>query len=154
LKKYSATLLQVSYYRLTFATSLYLGMKAVHSHGKADYIGILGSVLCIIHCLLVPALALGSSVATHHSHPGLISLDYIFILINGIAVYYATRNHHSLPLRILLWGALAVFSTSLIFEGKHHAFTLLGYVGSGLLIIGHLINLYICQIAPRLKKAF
>jgi hypothetical protein len=92
-------------------------------------------------------------VATHHSHPGLISLDYIFILINGVAVYYATRNHQSLPLRILLWGALTIFSTSLILEGKHDAFTWLGYAGSGLLIIGHLINLYVCQIAPRLKKA-
>lgn len=127
-------------------------MKAVHSHGRADYIGILGSVLCIIHCILVPALAFGSSVATHnHSHIGLISLDYFFILINGIAVYYATRDHRSLGIRLLLWSALAIFSVSLIFEGRHQAFSWLGYLGSGLLIAGHLINLYICQIAPRLK---
>jgi hypothetical protein len=127
-------------------------MKAVHSHGKADYIGILGSVLCIIHCLLVPALAFGSTVATHsHSHIGLISLDYLFILINGIAVYYATREHRSTGIRVLLWGALAIFSVSLIFEGRHQAFSWLGYAGSALLIVGHLINLYVCQIAPRLK---
>lgn len=136
---------------LIFATSLYLGMKAVHSHGKADYIGILGSVLCIIHCLLVPALAFGSSVATHHTHVGLLSLDYLFIIVNGVAVYYATREHRSLPIRLLLWSALMLFSVSLIFENKHAAFSWLGYAGSGLLIIGHLINLYICQIAPRLK---
>ncbi|MCF0071828.1 MerC domain-containing protein [Dyadobacter sp. CY261] len=127
-------------------------MKAVHSHGKADYIGILGSVLCIVHCLLVPALAFGSTVAGHgHAHIGLVSLDYLFILINGVAVYYATREHQSMGVRVLLWGALAIFSVSLILEGRHQAFTWLGYIGSGLLIIGHLINLYICQIAPRLK---
>ncbi len=126
-------------------------MKASHSHGKADYIGILGSVLCIIHCLLMPALAFGSTFASHHQHAGMLSLDYFFILVNGVAVYYATRNHKSLPVRILLWGALTIFSVSLILEGTHPAFAWLGYAGSALLIVGHLVNLYICQIAPRLK---
>jgi hypothetical protein len=150
-KKYFATQLHVKLDHRIFATSLYLGMKASHSHGKADYIGILGSVLCIIHCLLMPALAFGSSYASHHEHAGMLSLDYFFILINGIAVYYATRNHKSIPVRIILWGALVLFSTSLILEGKHIVFAWLGYAGSALLIIGHLLNLYICQIAPRLK---
>ncbi|TLV00751.1 MerC domain-containing protein [Dyadobacter luticola] len=127
-------------------------MKVAHSHNKADYIGILGSVLCIIHCLLMPALAFGSTFASGHDHTGFRSLDYFFILINGLAVFYATRNHKSLPLGILLWGALTLFSASLIFEGKHNIFSWLGYVGSALLIIGHLINLYICQIAPRMKE--
>ena len=126
-------------------------MKAAHSHGKADYIGILGSVLCIIHCMLVPALAFGSTVFNKHTHTGLISLDYFFILVNGVAVYYATRNHKSLPIRLLLWGALIIFSVSLIFEGRNQLFTWLGYIGSVLLITGHLLNIYICQIAPRLK---
>ncbi|WP_035332863.1 MerC domain-containing protein [Dyadobacter crusticola] len=126
-------------------------MKSVHSHNKADYIGILGSALCIVHCLLVPALAFGSTVATHHEHAGLWSLDFLFIIINGVAVYYATRNHKSLPLKIFLWAALALFSFSLLFEGKHIVFSWLGYAGSALLIIGHLINLYICQIGPRFK---
>lgn len=134
-----------------FCNIMYLDMKSVHSHNKADYIGILGSVLCIIHCILVPALAFGSSVASHHSHDGLRYLDFLFILINGVAVYYATRHHKSLPLRILLWGALALFSVSLLFEGKHAIFSWLSYAGSALLIVGHLINLYICQIAPRFK---
>lgn len=127
-------------------------MKAEHSHGKADYIGILGSVLCIIHCMLVPALAFGSGLAyEHHAHSGLISLDYFFIIINGIAVYYATRDHKSVLVRTLLWSALLIFSVSLIFEGKNHVFTWLGYIGSGLLIAGHFLNIYICRIAPRFK---
>ena len=126
-------------------------MKATHSHSKADYIGILGSVLCIVHCLLMPALAFGTTMTSHHEHAGLLSLDYLFILINGVAVFFATRNHKSLLVRSILWGALAVFSVSLIFEAKHSAFIWLGYAGSGLLIIGHLLNLYICQIAPRMK---
>ncbi|MCE7065342.1 MerC domain-containing protein [Dyadobacter sp. CY326] len=125
-------------------------MKASHSHSKADYIGILGSVLCIVHCLLVPALAFGTTMS-HHAHAGLVSLDYLFILINGVAVFYATRNHKSLAVRAILWGALAIFSVSLILEAKHLVFTWLGYAGSALLIFGHLLNLYLCQIAPKIK---
>jgi uncharacterized membrane protein len=87
----------------------------------------------------------------HHAHTGLLSLDYFFIIINGAAVYFATKEHKSLALRILLWGALVVFAIALLFENAHPVFTVLGYVGSGLLIAGHLINLYICQIAPRFK---
>jgi hypothetical protein len=126
-------------------------MKAEHSHSKADYIGILGSVLCIVHCLLMPALAFGTTVTSHHHHAGFISLDYLFILINGIAVYYATKNHKSVAVRTILCGALTVFSVSLILEAVHPIFTWLGYAGSALLIIGHFANLYICQIAPRMK---
>lgn len=127
-------------------------MKNTHAHGKADYIGIVGSVLCIVHCMLVPALAFGSTFAhNHHANAGLISLDYFFILINGIAVYYATRDHKSLPLRLLLWGALSIFSVSLILENHSHVFSWLGYVGSGLLIAGHMLNIYICQFAGKAK---
>ena len=93
-------------------------MKATHSHGKADYIGILGSVL--VHHPL-PAYACSgiwlNVMRSHHAHAGLLSLDYFFILINGIAVYYATRNHKSCRYGLILWGAFAVFSVSLILEG-------------------------------------
>ena len=123
-----------------------------HSHNKADYVGILGSVLCIIHCVAMPALAVSTTFThNHHMHMGFISLDYFFILINGIAVYFATRNHKSFLLRIFLWSALLIFAVSLIFEGCHDLFQWLGYLGSVLLIAGHFINLYICQIAPRVK---
>jgi hypothetical protein len=127
-------------------------MKPTHVHGRADYIGIAGSILCILHCLIVPALAFSSTLAhNHHANTGLISLDYFFILVNGLAVFYATRNHKALWLRIFLWGALSLFAVSLIFEHQYQAFTWLGYVGSGLLIIGHVINIYICQFANRTK---
>jgi hypothetical protein len=127
-------------------------MKPTRANGKADYIGIAGSVLCILHCLIVPTLAFSSTLAhSHHADSSLISLDYFFILVNGIAVFYATRDHKSLPLRIFLWGALSLFAVSLIFEHQYQVFTWLGYIGSGLLIVGHLANIYICQFAGRAK---
>jgi hypothetical protein len=129
-------------------------MKNTHAHGKADYFGIAGSVLCIIHCLMVPALAMGSMLGhNHHGNASLVSLDYLFILINGIAVFYATRDHKSFLLRLLLWGALSLFSVSLIFENRNVVFSWLGYVGSGLLIVGHMLNIYLCQFASRNKAS-
>jgi len=137
---------------VSFATQLYLHMKISHAHNKADYIGILGSVLCIVHCVAMPVLALGSSFGhEHHAHIGFVSLDYFFILVNAVAVYFATRDHKSLFVKVLLWSALLIFAISLIFEEQNIIFQWLGYAGSALLIAGHLINLYICQIASQTK---
>lgn len=127
-------------------------LSMTHSHNKADYIGILGSVLCIIHCIAMPALAMGTAFGhKQHMHIGFVSLDYLFILVNGAAVYFATKGHKSISLKILLWTALLIFAFSLIFENRHYLFQWLGYIGSGLLIVGHAVNVYHCQIAPRLK---
>lgn len=127
-------------------------MRTTHTHNKADYVGIFGSILCIIHCLLLPAVSLGSTLSHGHSHQsGLLSLDFLFILINAIAVFYATKSHPARGLKLFLWVALGLFSMSILLEGHNSLFVWLGYVGSGLLIIGHFYNLFVCQIAPRLK---
>lgn len=115
-----------------------------HSHGKADYIGVAGSILCLVHCLITPALALGSSLSVNHHTAGS-GLDFVFILVNGLAVYFATREHRSPALRAFLWTAFAIFSVSLLLEHTYESFRVLGYVGSGLLILGHLYNLIYCR---------
>ncbi|MPR35306.1 MerC domain-containing protein [Salmonirosea aquatica] len=116
-----------------------------HSHSKADYMGIAGSVLCLIHCLITPVLALGTSLTAHSHTIGVIDLDYFFILINGVAVYFATREHRNPLLRLFLWSAFLLFSVSLILENYFPAFRTLGYLGSGLLIAGHVYNLIYCR---------
>jgi hypothetical protein len=127
-------------------------MKTTHSHNKADYIGILGSVLCIIHCILLPAVTFGSAVGHAHVHnSSLLSLDLLFIIINGIAVYFATKTHASSGLKLLLWSGLLIFGVSILLESHSSAFIWLGYIGSGMLILGHFYNLFVCQIAPRFK---
>lgn len=117
-----------------------------HSHGKADYVGIAGSVLCLVHCLVTPALALGGSLsASAHDHGTGGLLNYFFILFNGIAVYFATRDHKTPALRIFLWASFALFSGSLLLESHSHAFQFMGYAGSAFLILGHLYNLLYCK---------
>ena len=117
-----------------------------HAHGNADFVGIAGSVLCLIHCLLTPALALGGSLSVHqHGTGGLLDLDYFFILFNGIAVFFATRDHKIPALRLFLWVAFALFSFSILLENQNPTFKLLGYFGSTLLIAGHVYNLVYCK---------
>jgi hypothetical protein len=115
-------------------------------HGNADYVGITGSILCIIHCIVTPILAVSSSVFLKDTMTeGMHLLGYVFVIVNGVAVYYATRHTHSARLNQFLWGAFALFAVSIILEETNEAFHYLGYVGSFLLIVGHGLNLYLCR---------
>ncbi len=115
-------------------------------HGNADYVGITGSILCIIHCIVTPILAVSSSLLFKDSLlEGMHLLGYIFILINGVAVYYATRHSHSARLNQFLWVAFSIFAASIVLEEVSEVFHYTGYLGSFLLIVGHSLNLYICR---------
>lgn len=109
---------------------------------KADYIGITGSVLCIIHCLITPILLMSTAlVQDEHLRIGYLSLDYLFIGINILAVYFATR-HYALPaVKKALWSFLALFAAAIILEDVNRVFTYVAYVASAGLVITHLINI-------------
>jgi hypothetical protein len=122
-------------------------MKPDLTNHKADYVGITGSVLCLIHCLATPVLLLTSAVlqqnvallASWHS------LDYVFIGINIVAVYQATR-HATVPgIRRGLWGFLALFAVALLLEDRVVGIVYVGYVASFGLIGLHLANIRSCQ---------
>jgi hypothetical protein len=117
-------------------------MKAEVANRKADYVGITGSILCIIHCLVTPVLLMTSSlVADSALRIGYLSLDYVFIGVNIVAVYFATR-HFTLPLiRTGLWFFLASFSMSMLLEDVSPTFEYLGYASSLGLVAMHLLNI-------------
>ncbi len=109
---------------------------------KADYIGITGSVLCIIHCVVTPLLLMTTSLLhDEHLRVGFLSLDYLFIGVNIVAVYFATRQALSLLVRRALWGFLTLFTVALLLEDVSEIFQLMGYVASAGLVMTHLINI-------------
>lgn len=118
-------------------------MKADVVDRKADYIGIAGSVLCIIHCLAAPALVVTSSLLRTDAtlQAGFLSLDYAFIAVNIVAVYFATRHHSTSGIRAALWGFLLLFSISLLLEDVSPVFEYVAYAASAGLVFSHLMNL-------------
>lgn len=117
-------------------------MKTDLLSSKADYIGITGSVLCIIHCLITPVLLMTTGLLQdHHLRFGFLSLDYIFIAVNIMAVYFATRHYAQPVIKRALWGFLALFAVGIMLEDVNEAFEYLGYAASAGLVVTHLINI-------------
>lgn len=117
-------------------------MKIDRLSRKADYIGITGSVLCIIHCLITPVLLMTTSLLQDEQwRVGYLSLDYIFIGVNSIAVYFATRHYAPPVVKKSLWGFLVLFTIALLLEDVAPTFKYLAYVASAGLVISHLVNI-------------
>src|SRR5919202_5631597 len=96
---------------------------------KADYIGITGSVLCIIHCLVTPILLMTTSLLQNDKlRVGYLSLDYIFIVINIAAVYSATRHYAAPMVKKSLWGFLGLFIVAILLEDTAPIFEYMAYL--------------------------
>ncbi len=109
---------------------------------KADYIGITGSVLCIIHCMITPILLMSTALLQdEHLRFGYLSLDYIFIGVNIVAVYFATRHYAPPVIKKALWSFLCLFAVAIILEDVSPVFEYLGYAASAGLVVTHLINI-------------
>jgi succinate dehydrogenase/fumarate reductase cytochrome b subunit len=118
-------------------------MKVETADHKADYVGITGSILCMIHCLAAPVLVVSSNWLKNDLtlQAGFLSLDYVFIIVNIIAVYFATRHHHSRGIRIALWSFLILFGFGLLLEEQGPVFEYIAYAASAGLVVSHLLNL-------------
>lgn len=94
---------------------------------KSNLLGAVASGLCLIHCIATPLIFIAQATASHHHHHdhdhhavgwwG--SLDYIFLVISAIAVYYSAQNSSLrwMPLALYAsWGILAL----LILNEKFH----------------------------------
>lgn len=121
-----------------------------------DYLGISGSLLCLAHCLLVPFLLIGKEVADHaenghslldyfsHQHQPLLlsfsfNLDHLFLIIALGAAIHALRSSHRTDVKWMLVTGWLLFFIGVI------SFYPLVHLGSILLIVGHLTNLYFCR---------
>lgn len=133
---------------------------------NSDFIGAISAFLCIIHCAIVPILMgihsfyyAGDLVAsTHvehnhaHEHTSPTSfidiingshwhtLDYFFIVITLIAVYFATRKSVVLWISTGLWSAATLFVVSILLADTITGIHYLAYFASALLIVFHFLN--------------
>lgn len=122
-----------------------------------DQIGITGSFICLIHCIITSGLMIGSSFLSHASHHhghhhhyldiwGII--DISMILVSGIAVYFSTQKCHEQLMKSVMWVSYIIYSLTMLV--KYIGFeptwlSILSYTMSFVLIGGHFINLKKCH---------
>ena len=117
---------------------------------KADHIGAAAGLLCMVHCMATPFLFLVKTCA----HTCCLDapmwwqlIDYLFLVISGFAIYYATKHSIRQWVRFMLWGAWIALLLALLDE--RWGFIALpagfGYIPS-LIIVGlHLYNRRHCK---------
>lgn len=109
---------------------------------RSDIMGIVSSGLCILHCLAFPMFlaATGNSTSwLDHSFHG---LDYLFVILALVAIYFSTRNLNRLWLQAAMWASGSLFAVMVLFHTYSAAFRVVGLVASLLLVMLHLINVF------------
>ena len=120
---------------------------------KSDIVGISASFACIVHCLAAPALvSLGyvfnfSLVGQWHW------LDYIFIGLAVVAVYFSTKNTRSTLLKIMFWVFAFLFSGSILLHELVPGLELVTLGSSLVLIFLHFLRLRIITSKRPVKKS-
>ena len=127
-------------------TKTFLGQK------RSDLLGVLASGLCAIHCAVTPVFFIAKpfihSSVNYHSHgSGFWSmLDYVFLVLSFIAVWFSSKHTNLKSIKWVLWSAWIVFSIGLLSERIHFENGIwLMYLGSAALVIAHVINYRHCQ---------
>ena len=118
---------------------------------KADYVGAAASLLCLVHCMATPFLFLvkaGAHTCCVDAPLWWQLVDYVFLVVSGFAIYYATKHTSSQWIRFALWGSWFVLAFSL---GNEHWELIslpkgFGYIPA-LAIVGlHFYNRRHCQM--------
>ncbi|KEO74421.1 MerC domain-containing protein [Anditalea andensis] len=121
------------------------------SQSKSDFIGISASIACIVHCLAAPALVSIGYIFNYtilgHWH----ILDYFFIVIAVIAVYFSTRNSPSSRLKYLFWIIVSMFSLSILLHERYEGLEVITLLSSIFLIILHYLHHRLSAVKKRTK---
>jgi hypothetical protein len=117
---------------------------------NSDQIGAVSSALCMLHCLATPFLFLSQSslifISVDFTLPWFI-INYIFLFISFIAIYYSVKNSSNRFIRIFLYLFWAVLSGLIINEslGILSIPETATYLSASSLICLHIYNLKYCR---------
>ena len=110
-------------------------MRILSRQKGADLVGISSSILCIIHCLLFPLLLVAGNF-TDHWH----SVDYVFILLAGVAVFFSARRLSNVFIRTGLWIGWVGFSAAILLHGQYAEALYASVLASVLLAFLHIAS--------------
>ncbi|MEM9888192.1 MAG: MerC domain-containing protein [Bacteroidota bacterium] len=120
---------------------------------KSNVFGALASGLCLIHCLATPLFFMAQAASHHdhdHHHHGAgwwSGLDYVFLAVSAIAVFYSARNSSLKWMPSALAASWVVLAFLIINEKLHlmHLPHEAIYIPTLSLIGLHLYNIRYCN---------
>lgn len=117
---------------------------------NSDYIGASTSGLCMLHCFVTPLIFLSQSAAINISLEITFlwySLNYMFLLISFIAIYYSVKNSSNFLVKVLLYLFWLLLSALIINEGLSifPVPELYTYISAFSLSSFHIYNLKYCR---------
>ena len=122
-------------------------MKVVLNN--SDTIGIFTSLICSIHCFATPILFVAQSGLLSSNIQPLWweSINYIFIVLSFIAVYYSAKNTSENIMKPILWVCWLFFVSVILNEMIEltRIPELFSYVSAFSLAFVHVYNLKYCQ---------
>lgn len=121
---------------------------------RSDLFGATISGLCSIHCAITPLFLASQPLLEKHAHGhnhGIwASLDYIFLILSLVAVWYSSRHTSYLKIKWILWISWILFAVGLILEMTGQSSNkLLMYIGSIALIVTHFANIRHCNVKKK-----
>ena len=135
-----------------------MNFKAI-LNDRSDFIGIVSATICLIHCIVVPIFfayyvhdhnqafrAFGPEFQPTHTHYhfgsfGFFKVDYIFLTIGFIAIWFSSKHTENKWIRFFMWVSYFVLVGSVVMEEAALFFQVTLYIASIGLIFAHLVNL-------------
>lgn len=117
-----------------------------------DQIGITGSFICLVHCIITSGFMIGSSILSHtsphHGHHHYLDIwgiiDLSMIAISGGAVYFSTKKCNDLLHKYMMWVSYSIYALTMLlkyFGIEPTWLCIVSYTMSFILIGGHIINI-------------
>ncbi len=114
-------------------------------HRHSDHLGILSSIICLIHCMVGP-VAVGATTHFHehshaHAHGSHLMWDFVFLGFGLVAVWFSSRHTHEWWMKAWLWVSFSLLGTVLLLGKDSELLVILAYTSSAGLVAGHIARL-------------
>ena len=115
----------------------------------SDKVGAASNILCMLHCFATPFIFLSQTQTAHIGHDVPFAwqiINYFFITISGIAVYYSAKNTTNNFVKVFMVLFWLIISFLIISEGLEllHLPEILTYISASYLSLLHIYNLKYC----------
>ena len=115
----------------------------------SDKVGVASNILCMLHCFATPFIFLSQTQTAHISHDVPFAwqiINYFFITVSAIAVYYSAKNSTNNIVKLLMVVSWSILSFLIISEGLEllHLPEIFTYLSASFLSLLHIYNLKYC----------